>query len=280
MIASWQMIRTVVIEDEPVAAQRMATLLDDTWQMEVIGTATDGAEGLRLCAHLRPDAVFLDIYVSGKEGVSLATQLTTLAQPPRLVFTAADTKRAADAFRLEAVDYLLKPLDPLHVAEAANRLLIHLRPFEFGSFLRSSSRLDAVLISDKIGFTETAHGLLPVPDADRDQTRLLARHEIVAVARRERRTWIHTVLEEFATYYSLTELVDWLRGDPFIQVSRHAVVNMRAVERINLNSDRLYCLRLRDRASTEITTSRTGAARLAAFVKIDAETTGRRSLII
>jgi DNA-binding LytR/AlgR family response regulator len=264
------MIRTVVIEDEPLAAQQMATLLDDAWQVEVIGTATDGAEGLCLCAQLRPDAVFLDINVSGKEGVSLATQLTTLEQPPRLVFTAGNAEHAADAFRLEAVDYLLKPLDPLQVAEAANRLLVHLRPFDFGSSLGSSSRRDAILIPDKIGFTETAHGLLPVADADRDQIRLLARHEIVAVVRRERRTWIHTVLEEFATYYSLAELVDWLRGDPFIQVGRHAVVNLRAVERINRNGERLYRLRLRDRASTEITTSRTGAARLAALLKIGA----------
>ena len=263
------MIRAVVIEDEPQAAQQMATLLDDTRQVEVIDTATDGVEGLRLCAQLRPDAVFLDINVSGKEGVSLGTQLTMLAQPPRLVFTAGNAEHAADAFRMEAVDYLLKPLDPLQVAEAVNRLLVHLRPFEFGSFPGSSSRRDAILTPDKIGFTETAHGLLPVTDIDRDQIRLLARHEIVAVVRRERRTWIHTVLEEFATYYSLAELVDWLGGDPFIQAGRHAAVNLRAVERVNRCGDRVYRVRLHDRLGTEITASRTGAARLAAALKIE-----------
>jgi two-component system response regulator LytT len=264
------MIRTVVIEDDPLAARNMATLLDDTWQMNVIGIATSGVEGLCLCAQLRPDAVFLDINVSCKEGDSLATQLAMLAQPPRIVFTALNAEHAAGAFRLQAVDYLLKPLDPSQVAEAANRLLAHVRPFEFGSFLGSSSRSRAVLIPDKTGSTETAQGLLPVTDVDRDQIRLIARHEIVAIVRRERRTWIHTVLEEFATYYSLAELVDWLRGDPFVQVGRHAVVNLRAVERIKRCGDRLYHLRLRDRVGTQITASRKGASRLPAVFKIDA----------
>jgi DNA-binding LytR/AlgR family response regulator len=61
--------------------------------------------------------------------------------------------------------------------------------------------------------------------------------------------------------------VDWLRGDPFIQVGRHAVVNLRAIERVNRRGDRLCRLRLRDRASSEIKASRTGAARLAEALK-------------
>ncbi|HXM25985.1 MAG TPA: response regulator transcription factor [Chthoniobacterales bacterium] len=263
------MIRTVIIEDEPLTAQPLATLLDDTRHVDVIGTAADGATGLRLCTELHPDAVFLDINLPGQDGVSLATQLTMLTPSPRLVFTAENADHATDAFRLGAVDYLLKPLDPLQVAEAINRLLVQVRPSEFGSFLGSANRSGAVLTADKIFFTDTAYELLPVTDIDRDQIRLLARHEVVAVLRRERRTWIHTVLEEFATYYSLAELVDWLRGDPFIRVGRHAVVNLRAVERVKRCGDRVYRVRLHDRLETEITASRTGAARLAGALKIE-----------
>jgi len=189
------MIRTVIIEDEPLAAQPLATLLDDTRHVDVIGTAADGAAGLRLCTELHPDAVFLDINLPGQDGVSLATQLTMLMPSPRLVFTAGNADHAADAFRLGAVDYLLKPLDPLQVAEAINRLLVQVRPSEFGTFLGSANRSGVVLTADKMFFTDTANELLPVTDIDRDQIRLLARHEIVAVLRRERRTWIHTVLE-------------------------------------------------------------------------------------
>src|SRR6202166_1836988 len=80
----------------------------------------------------------------GKDGVSLATQLSMLPQPPRLVFTTGNANRATDAFRLDAVDYLLKPLDPEQVSEAVNRLLAHLRPFEPDPSPLSARRGDSV----------------------------------------------------------------------------------------------------------------------------------------
>src|SRR5215831_4962755 len=131
-VLMWIRIRAVIIEDEPLASQYLAALLDDTCQVEVVGSATESEVGLRLCAELRPDAVFVDINLPGKDGLSLARQLAMLPQPPRLVFTTGNANRATDAFRLEAVDYLLKPVDPAQVVESVNRLLAYLRPFETG----------------------------------------------------------------------------------------------------------------------------------------------------
>jgi DNA-binding NarL/FixJ family response regulator len=70
----WVRIRAAIIEDEPLAAQYLAALLDDTCQVEVVASATESEAGLRLCAELRPDAVFVDINLPGKDGVSLAKQ--------------------------------------------------------------------------------------------------------------------------------------------------------------------------------------------------------------
>src|SRR5262245_40973808 len=145
----WIRIRAVIIEDEPLAAQYLAELLDETCQVEVVGTALESEAGLRLCAELRPDAVFVDISLPGKDGFSLATQLAMLPQAPRLVFTTGNANRAADAFRLDAVDYLLKPLDPEQVTESVNRLLAYLRPFEAGSSCGSRNRADGVPTPDK-----------------------------------------------------------------------------------------------------------------------------------
>jgi DNA-binding LytR/AlgR family response regulator len=204
----WNRIRAVIIEDEPLAAQYLAALLGDTYQVEVVSSATTSDDGLRLCAELRPDAVFVDINLPDEDGVSLATQLAMLPQPPRLVFTAGDANRATDAFRLGAVDYFLKPLDPQQVTDAVNRLLRHLRPFELGPFSSSGDHANEGS-PNKTRFTGTANELLPVRDVDADQIRLLARREVAAVRRRERRTWIHTVREEFATYYALADLTRW-----------------------------------------------------------------------
>jgi two-component system, LytTR family, response regulator LytT len=263
----WIRIRAVIIEDEPLAAQYLAALLDDTCQVEVVGTATESEAGLRLCAELRPDAAFLDINLPGKDGISLATQLAMLPQPPRLVFTTGNADRATDAFRLEAVDYLLKPLDPGQVAEAVDRLLAQLRPFKSDSSSNSGDHDNGVSTLEAVRFTGKANDLLPVKDVDRDQIRLLARREVAAALRRERRTWVHTVREEFATYYPLADLMRWLGGDPFIQIGRHAVVNLQVIERVTHYGDRLYRVRMRDRTGTEITASRTGATRLAAILK-------------
>jgi DNA-binding LytR/AlgR family response regulator len=75
----------------------------------------------------------VDINLPDKDGVWLAKQLAMLPQPPRLVFTTGIANRATDVFRLEAVDYLLQPLDPKQVTEAVKRLLAYLRRFETGS---------------------------------------------------------------------------------------------------------------------------------------------------
>ena len=262
----WIRIRAVIIEDEPLAAQYLAELLDETCQVEVVGSATESEAGLRLCADLRPDAVFVDINLPGKDGVSLARQLAMLPQPSRLVFTTGNANRATDAFRLEAVDYLLKPLDPEQVTEAVNRLLVLLRPFEVRPSSSWGNQTNGVPTPDKMGSIGLTNELLPVKDVDRDQIRLLARREVAAVLRQDRRTWVHTVREEFATYYPLAEIMQWLGGVPFIQIGRHAIVNLQAVERVTHYGDRLYRVRLRDRVGTEIRASRTGAARLAAVL--------------
>jgi DNA-binding LytR/AlgR family response regulator len=256
------MIRAVVVEGNLPALQHLVGLLTDFCPVDIIGTATDGIAGLHLCLNVRPDAVFLDINLLGEDDGPLAPQLAALPDPPLLVFTASNSERAADAFRLEAVDYLIKPLGRRQVDETVKRLLTQLHPIEFGA-----SPSSTILPLHTSSVNDGAHNLLPVTDVAHDQIRLLARHEIVAVLRQNRRTWIHTVLEEFPTYYPLAQLGRWLKGEPFIQVSRHAVVNLRAVQAISRHGGRLYQLRLHDRAGTEITASRSGSTRLATALK-------------
>jgi two-component system response regulator LytT len=260
----FMMIRAVVLEESPGALEQLVRLLDNFKPVNIIGTATGGVAGLHLCRKLCPNAVFLDINLSDQDGTLLASLLAALPHQPRLVFTANSSTRAAYAFRLEAVDYLMKPLDRLQVSEAINRLLVQLQPIEFGAHVGSPN---PVLPLNTMAFSGTTHGLLPVTDVDHDQIRLLARHEIVTVLRRKRRTWIHTVLEEFPTYYPVAQVMRWLKSEPFIQVGRHAIVNLRAIEEVWRPGDRLYRLRLHDRVGTVITASRSGSTRLLATMK-------------
>jgi DNA-binding LytR/AlgR family response regulator len=246
------MIRAVVVEDEPLARQYLCTLLEETGKVEVVGKADDGRAGLRLCVERAPDAAFLDIRIPGPDGLSLAGRLLTLARPPLVVFVTGFSGHAVDAFRVEAVDYLLKPIESGAVLETVRRLE---RRLEGRDAPFAESAADAV--GDR----------LVVKDASEGNVKLLPRGDIVAGLRRRRRTWIHTAIEVFPTYYPLATLGRWLGGPPFLQISRDAIVNMTAVTAITRVGDRRYELRLRDRAGTVAEASRTGAALLTDYLR-------------
>lgn len=253
------MIRAIIVEDEPFAARYLRALLQRTGRVEITGMAQDGETGLFLCAAETPEAVFLDIHLPGPDGLTLATHLLRLPQPPLIVFTTGHADRASDAFRVEAVDYLLKPLEPSQVQEAVARLEDRLARHPRQDHAATERAADSLpgLLEDR----------LSVKNGSDDVIKLLPRWEIVAALRRDRRTWIHTAQEEFATYYPLTALLRWLGDPPFLRISREAIINLQAVEEVVHYGDRLYQVRLRDRPKTQVEASRSGGSRLAALLK-------------
>jgi DNA-binding LytR/AlgR family response regulator len=253
------MIHVAIVEDEPLAAHYLRALLLETGKVEVVGMAREGEIALQLCSEARPEAVFLDIRLPGQDGLALATHLARLPVPPLLVFTTGHAERAAEAFRVEAVDYLLKPLEPAQIRGAVTRLERRLAQHSDDTPCSSPQASDAVL-----GLVEDR---LPIRVGWEDTLRLLPKWEIVAALRHDRRTWIHTAQEEFATYYPLDALLRWLGSPPFLRVSREALINMRMVAEVLHYGDRLYQVRLCDRQKTLVEASRSGAAKLAALLK-------------
>ena len=253
------MIRVVIVEDEPLAAQYLRALLTETEKVEVVGLAREGEVGLHLCAEQNADAAFLDIHLPGPDGMTLATHLARLPRPPLIVFTTGNANRACEAFRIEAVDYLLKPLDPSRILQAVSRLQERLSRREDARPDRSEPTPEA-----ESGFIGDR---LPVKSGREDVTLLLPRWEIVAALRHDRRTWIHTSQEEYGTYYPLSELLRGLPEPQFLRVARESIINLQAVEEVVHYGDRLYQVRLRDRRKTVVEVSRSSATRLSALIK-------------
>lgn len=245
------MIRAVIVEDEPLAARFLTALLERTGRVDVVGVARDAPWGMTLCCEKVADAAFIDIRMPGPDGIDLAGQIAQLQKPPLVVFTTGHADRACEAFRLRAVDYLLKPL-------------------EFSQVCDSVSRLQDLI---EAGEGETVAGQLPAHE-DRlpvkcpgdDLIRFIPRWDVIAAICRERRTWIHTSSHEFSTYYTLGDLTAWL-GAAFVRISRESLVNLRAIEEVIHYGDRLYQVRLRDRLGTCLVASRSGAVRLAALIR-------------
>ncbi|GGL09499.1 DNA-binding response regulator [Sphaerisporangium melleum] len=121
------MLRVLAVDDEVHALSELALLLRQDSRVEQVLTASDGVTALQdmvamIGAGDRLDGVFLDIRMPGLDGLNLARLVAAFPNPPKLVFVTAHDDRAVQAFELEAVDYLLKPLRPERVAEAVRRL--------------------------------------------------------------------------------------------------------------------------------------------------------------
>ena len=113
------MIKTVIIDDERLARNELKKLLLDFPEIEVVAEAANSAEGIEKIDSLSPDLIFLDIQMPGKTGFDM---LAELDKAPFVIFTTAYDEYALKAFEVNALDYLLKPVEPKRLADAIQKL--------------------------------------------------------------------------------------------------------------------------------------------------------------
>src|SRR5436305_10504184 len=109
------MIKAIVIDDERLARNELKKLLADFPEIEVIAEAANAEEGMERIDALNPDLVFLDIQMPGKTGFDM---LAELDKTPHVIFTTAYDEYALKAFEVNALDYLLKPIEPKRLTDA------------------------------------------------------------------------------------------------------------------------------------------------------------------
>lgn len=117
------MLRVLVVDDEPPARQELVYLLSSDERVGDIRTAENAADALRALEQEPVDAIFTDIRMPGLTGLELARVLVRFAEPTPVVFVTAYEDHAVDAFALDVVDYLLKPVRPQRLADAVRRVL-------------------------------------------------------------------------------------------------------------------------------------------------------------
>ena len=116
-------LRTLIVDDEPLAVERMQVLCAELGALSVVGTASDGESALRLAARLAPDLLLLDMTMPGMDGLAVAREVAGSADPPAVIFVTAHEDFAVEAFDLEAVDYVLKPVAADRLERAVARAL-------------------------------------------------------------------------------------------------------------------------------------------------------------
>ncbi|WKV13470.1 LytTR family transcriptional regulator DNA-binding domain-containing protein [Marivirga harenae] len=112
-------MKVLIIDDERLARKELSTLLAEYKDIEILGEAANADEAEEMIDKLNPDLIFLDIQMPGKTGFEL---LETLEKTPKVIFTTAYDEYALKAFEFNALDYLLKPIEPKRLTESINKI--------------------------------------------------------------------------------------------------------------------------------------------------------------
>jgi len=206
-------IRTLLVDDEQPARDRLRQLLAAMPEIEVVGEAEDGLQAVERVSELAPDLLLLDIQMPGCSGLEVAA---SLGRPrPAIIFCTAYDQYAVDAFELHAMDYLLKPVNRARLQAALERVRDQ-------RVVDREHQLDQVTRGDRLS---------PARFLARKAARfrIVPRNEVVAFTFHEGLTRLHTATEQLWMQPTLAALARRLDGDTFFQVSRTGIVSLDAV---------------------------------------------------
>ena len=264
-------LRTVVVDDEQLARDELGFLLGEAGGVEVIGQAGNGLEALETIGRLQPDAVFLDVQMPGLTGFEVARRLLQEGAAPQIVFVTAYDQHAIEAFEVNAVDYLLKPVDPGRLETALDRLRRRISSErlatgdEAGGAGISHDELERIV--QLVAERQSRRERLAIKVAERF---LLVQAEDVIYASMADDV-ISVVTRQHAgtsSYRTLDELQARLDPTVFWRVHRAHLVNINMIKEIVPWFSRNYILKMRDEKTTEIPVSRMQTRRLREYLKL------------
>ncbi|MEP3224963.1 MAG: LytTR family DNA-binding domain-containing protein [Parasphingorhabdus sp.] len=116
-------LNTLIVDDEPLAIERLQLLCARQKDINLVGTASDGEAAIRLAEKLAPDLLLLDIAMPGMDGLAVAEKLAEMPHPPAIIFVTAFDKFAVEAFGVAAIDYVLKPVENKRLSLAISRVV-------------------------------------------------------------------------------------------------------------------------------------------------------------
>jgi two-component system LytT family response regulator/two-component system response regulator LytT len=244
-------IRTLVVDDEKLARDRLSGFLRGLDDIELVGEAADGVQAVELISEQRPDLVFLDVQMPGMNGFDVLEALRP--EVPHVVFATAYDEYAIRAFDVAAVDYLLKPIARARVAEAVARVRSRLETSA------GASDLDALLarLNDR-----PRELLTRVPAHAGRRILLLKPEDVLWFGVEHRLVYAHTSERGFMTNFTLRELEERLDPDTFFRAHKATLVNLAQVKEIVPWFGGRFKLAMRGRDDADVVVSRAQAREL------------------
>jgi two-component system response regulator AlgR len=165
-------LRVLVVDDEPLAVERLQLLLARLDNVVLVGTANDGEAALRIAEAVTPDLVLLDIAMPGMDGIDVARALSESGIDPAIVFVTAFDNFAVAAFDVAAIDYLMKPVEPVRLERALARVRAHLDGGGRAAGAGASAHVEEFWVPDHSGLVRIAAADIHRVTAERDYMRL------------------------------------------------------------------------------------------------------------
>lgn len=250
-------LTTVVVDDEKLACDELAFLLKDFPEVEVVATGSNGLEALDLIQKLEPELVFLDVNMPGLDGLGVIRRLRERdIELPHFIFVTAYDQFAIEAFRLEALDYLLKPLEKSRLAETIER----------ARRVIQDRKSPEPQVAPKAPPTTTRTKLMV-----RSNSRYLivdANDVIYATIDNGLITLVTTQFEGQSNYRTIEDLQASLDREMFWRVHRSYLVNINRIKEVVPWFKSSYQLRMDDKKQTEVPVSRVQTRRLRELFKL------------
>ncbi len=242
-------LRAYLVDDEPLAIERLRRLLDRIDFVEVLGSTTEPETAVKELTEDPPDICFLDIEMPRLTGFDV---LDRLPKQPIIVFTTAYDHYALKAFGVNSVDYLLKPIEPEFLERALNKIRrLH------GSEQTSQQDLRTMLkqLADSIRETSAKY---PDRIASRlgDRLWFLDLTDVTHFYAEDKLTYAVSEGKLYSVDYSITELEKKLDPEKFIRIHRGTLVNISWIKEASALPGGSLNLRLRDRPGTDLTVAR------------------------
>jgi two-component system LytT family response regulator/two-component system response regulator LytT len=258
-------LRVLVVDDEQLAREELCFLLGQLGDIDVVAQAADGVGALRLAGELTPDLIFLDVQMPGLTGFEVARRLVEADIGAQLVFVTAFDQYAIEAFSVNAVDYVLKPVDVGRLEQTLDRVRRRVASTQAARLPLSAADLERVVEA------------VQARQGRRDQLAIRVGEKFVLVQASE---VIHASLEDDAivvvtnsvsgtsNYRTLDELQARLDPAVFWRVHRSHLVNITKIKEIVPWFSRNFLLKMRDPKATEIPVSRAQTKRLREYLQL------------
>jgi two-component system LytT family response regulator/two-component system response regulator LytT len=269
------LLRTVLVDDEQLTRDELGYLLGQLGGIDIVGQADNGIEAMAIIDRLQPDLVFLDVQMPGLTGFEIARRMLNDGPSSHIIFVTAFDQHAIEAFEVNAVDYLLKPVEPSRLETALQRARRRIA-FERGSADGTSgrARTDPGMSTDQL---EKIVQLVAERQSRRERLAvrvgerfLLVQSEDIIYASLADDSIVVVTQQHAGTsnYRTLDELQARLDPSVFWRVHRSHLVNINKIKEIVPWFSRNYILRMKDEKATEIPVSRTQTRRLREYLKL------------